>query len=229
MKICITARIVERIKLLFDSVLGIYMYEFVDQSICKELRIECEKILKEVQSRVKEYFTFQFSLIGSGERRLVTRNGGGPFDLDYNLILMKDKQGLINNPKRIKDIFLNAFKEVNRSYGFSFAKNSTSVITSNLVFNKKVEFSFDCAIMCVGNNGNLYKIVFDKPDRYIWNEIKHTKEFNSKYQYLVSCGLFLEIKELYLKKKNMHLRRNDDISSFSILSETVNELFQKNY
>lgn len=203
------------------------MFITVDQKICKELRKACEEILKKVQLCVREYFTFQFFLIGSGEKRLVTRNGDGPFDLDYNLILMKDKQDLVSNPKKIKEIFLNAFQKVNPEYGFSFAKDSTSVITSNLIYGGNVEFSFDCAIMCEGNNGNLYKIVFDKPDRYIWNEIKHTKEFNAKYQCLVDAGLFSVIRDLYLEKKNKYLKRRIEISSFSVLSETVNEIFQK--
>ena len=202
------------------------MFEYVNQRICKELRIECEKILNEVQEMVSEYFTFQFFLIGSGERRLVTRNGKGPFDLDYNLILMKDKKGLINDPKRIKDIFLQAFNEVNPELGFSFAKNSTFVITSQLKLND-LPFSFDCAIMCEGNNGNMYKIVFDKPDRYIWNEIKHTKEFNAKYKYLVDKGLFGKIRELYLERKNEYLSMGTKMSSFSVLCEIVNEMMQK--
>lgn len=202
------------------------MFVPVDQKICKELRIECEKILIAVQELVSEYFTFQFFLIGSGERRLVTRNGNGPFDLDYNLILMKDKKGLVNNPKRIKEIFLNAFNDVNPNLGFSFAKNSTSVITSNLKYGD-LPFSFDCAIMCEGNNGNMYKIVYDKPDNYLWNEIKHTKGFNAKYKFLISKGLFSNVRDLYIEKKNEYLSKGIKMSSFSVLAETVNEMIQK--
>lgn len=199
------------------------MYHFVDQKTCKILRIKCEEILKTVQKELVEYFTFQFLLIGSGERRLVTQNEEGVFDLDYNLILMKDKKGLIDNPKRIKELFLDAFHRAFPKLSF---KNSTSVITSNLCL-EDIVFSFDCAIVCEGNNGNLYKIVFDKPDRYIWNEIRHTKDFNAKYRYLLSENEFPIIRDLYLKKKNQHLRQNDGVQSFSILVETVNEIMQK--
>lgn len=199
------------------------MYHFVDQKTCKTLRIQCEEILKAVQKELAEYFTFQFLLIGSGERRLVTQNEEGVFDLDYNLILMKDKKGLIDNPKRIKELFLDAFHRTFPKLSF---KNSTSVITSNLRLGDIV-FSFDCAIVCEGNNGNLYKIVFDKPDRYIWNEVRHTKDFNARYRYLLSENEFPTIRDLYLKKKNQHLRQNDGVQSFSILVETVNEIMQK--
>lgn len=199
------------------------MYHFVDQKICKTLRIKCEEILKAVQKELAGYFTFQFLLIGSGERRLVTQNEEGIFDLDYNLILMKDKKGLIDNPKRIKELFLNAF---NKAYPKLSFQNSTSVITSCLRLGD-VLFSFDCAIVCEGNNGNLYKIVFDKPDRYIWNEVRHTKDFNARYRYLLSENEFPNIRDLYLKKKNQHLRQNDGVQSFSILVETVNEIMQR--
>ena len=203
------------------------MYEFVNPKICSVLRTECEEILLGVQKELKEFFTFQFYLIGSGEKALVTRNGEkAPFDLDYNLIIMRDKKELINDPKAIKELFLQAFNKVNHKYRFSFAKNSTSVITVRS-FLDDVSFSFDCAIMYEGNNGNMYKIVYDKPDRYIWNEVKHTKEFNAKFKYVRSQLGITEIKALYLEKKNRYLRMQKNLSSFSILSETINELLQK--
>lgn len=204
------------------------MYSFVDQKICINLRNECEIIIKKVQKSVSDYFTFQFYLIGSGERRLVTQNDYGQFDLDYNLILMKDKQELTSNPKQIKEIFLKAFSDNNPTLGFSFAKNSTSVITSKLQLGD-FHFSFDCAIMCEGNNGNLYKIVFDKPERYLWNEVKHTEDFNAKYKFLIKKGEFNNIKELYLEKKNLYFDQKREISSFSVLVETINEILQKRY
>lgn len=43
---------------------------------------------------------------------MVTQNAEEAFDLDYNLILQKDKQGLIDNPQRIKDIVRGAFDRV---------------------------------------------------------------------------------------------------------------------
>lgn len=205
------------------------MYHTVDQKICKELRIKCEEILKGVQDYISEYFTFQFYLIGSGERKLVTQNDNGYFDLDYNLVLMKDKKGLINNPKRIKDIFLDAFNKLNPDLGFSFAQNSTSVITSKLISkinNEKIKFSFDCAIMCEGNSGSMYKIAFVKPDRYLWNEIKDTKDFNAKYSFLVQNGRFKEIKDRYVYMKNLYLENGIKKSSYSILNEVVNDLLK---
>ena len=57
-----------------------------------------------MQVELKDFFTFQFKLIGSGEKQLITENReDGNFDLDYNLILQRDKMNLIN--KTLEMIF----------------------------------------------------------------------------------------------------------------------------
>ena len=38
--------------------------------------------------------------------------------------------------------------------------------------------------------------------------------------------LFPQFKERYLELKNMHLRQQDDVKSFSIFLETLNEFYQ---
>ena len=207
------------------------MFSYVeDKELRGDLRSACEEIITNVQkSFLRDYFTFQFKLIGSGDNRLITQNGkNGEFDLDYNFILQKDKQGLINNPKKIKELFIDAFNEANPKLGFNPANNSHSVITSRLVIGGRLFFSFDVAIMCEGNNGNYYKIVYDKHSgRYLWNEVKSSRGYQEKMTVLKRIGKWPEIKDLYLYKKNMHLRNGDNIVSFSILLETLNELCNK--
>ncbi len=204
------------------------MYHYIeDKEIRTELRVACEEIILNVQkSFLRDYFTFEFKLIGSGETRLITQNGDtGEFDLDYNFILQKDKKELISNPKKIKELFIEAFNEVNPNLGFKPANNSRSVITSRLVRNNRLYFSFDVAILCEGNNGNYYKIIYDKQsDRYLWNEVKSSRGYQEKMSILKRNGQWLKIKDLYLKKKNMYLCNNSERSSFSILLETLNEL-----
>ena len=160
------------------------MYSFVeDKRELKEIREVCEQIIKSIQSSwLKEYFTFQFNLIGSGGVKLVTRNGSdGEYDLDYNLIIQKDKQNLFSNPKRIKEIFIEAFNDVNPNFGFKNAENSSSVITSKLVYDNRLYFSFDVAILCEGYNGNYLKITQNKKtSQYYWSEIKSSRNYKSK-------------------------------------------------
>lgn len=204
------------------------MYKYVSKEERDSLAKACEAIILDVQKIVKEYFTFEYRLIGSGEKRLITRNGeSGPFDLDYNFILKKDKQELSSYPEKIKNIFINAFNEVNPELSFKYASNSTSVITSKLVLDGKLEFSFDVAIMIEGNNGNLYKLIFDKiSGRYLWNEVRKTKDYSAKFKSIKDEGYWNDFKERYLYNKNLHLTRNEETPSFSVFLETLNEYFQ---
>ena len=57
-------------------------YEFVPKSEYLPVRIGLEKILKEVQNIIRDEFTFQFRLVGSGNKHLITReiNGNKGFD-----------------------------------------------------------------------------------------------------------------------------------------------------
>ena len=87
-------------------------YKFAKQKEVKELEIWCMDILHAVQEEIRDYFTFDIRLIGSGDKRLVTQNSDESFDLDYNIILQRDKKGLLNNPKQIKDIFVSKFNKV---------------------------------------------------------------------------------------------------------------------
>ncbi|MBU1094223.1 MAG: hypothetical protein KKH01_07155 [Firmicutes bacterium] len=204
------------------------MYKYVSKEERDSLAKACEDIILNVQKSVKEYFTFEYRLIGSGEKRLITRNGeSGPFDLDFNFILKKDKKELSSFPEKIKNIFINAFNEVNPEFNFKFASNSTSVIASKLVLNGEQKFSFDVAIMIEGNNGNLYKLIFDKTSgRYLWNEVRKTKNYGVKFKRIKEEGYWEDFKERYLHNKNLHLTRNEETPSFSVFLETLNEYFQ---
>lgn len=201
-----------------------------DKSVISELKSICEDIIKSVQkSALKDFFTFQFNLIGSGSTNLITQNGdNGEYDLDYNFILQKDKKNLFSKPEKIKNLFIQAFNEENPKLGFKCAENSTSVITSKLVYGNKLFFSFDVAILCEGYNGNYLKIKYSKSGgQYYWNEIKSSRNYQQKIKELKKIGAWNETRELYLHKKNMHLERHEDISSFSVLLEALNELCQK--
>ena len=204
------------------------MYSFVTNKQEKnELRCACEQIIKNVQrSSLKEYFTFQFELIGSGSLNILTKNGeNGEYDLDYNLIIQKDKQGLIDNPKRIKDLFMKAFNEANPTLGFKSPENSTSVITSKLIYDDRLHFSFDVAIMCEGYDGDYLKIKYNRSnDLYYWNQVKDSSGYKTKIKALKSMNLWVEAKERYLEKKNMYLKRNEEKASFSILLEVLKEM-----
>lgn len=201
-------------------------YKFANQKQVRELTAWCMDILHEVQNEVKDYFTFDIRLIGSGDKRLVTQNENEAFDLDYNIILQKDKKGLLDNPKQIKEIFVKRFQNVLQKYvsNYYHVCDSTSVITAKIVSNNKLSFSFDVAIIVEGDNGYFYRLINDKnTGRYIWNQVKKSASYMERFKVVKDSGQWIKFKERYLQLKNMHLSRRDDVKSFSIFLETLNE------
>ena len=69
-------------------------YEFVTKSEYTPVRNKFEKIIKEIQKEMKPEYTFQFYLIGSGRKKLITREIGSNkgFDFDYNFSVQKNKR-----------------------------------------------------------------------------------------------------------------------------------------
>lgn len=201
-------------------------YKFANQKEVKELEIWCMAILHAVQEEIRDYFTFDIRLIGSGDKRLVTQNSDESFDLDYNIILQRDKKGLLNNPKQIKDIFVRKFNKVLKEYvsDYSHTSDSTSVITVKLIRNNKLHFSFDVAIVVEGDDGLFYRLINDKTTgRYIWNQVKQSSNYFERFKIVKASGDWLKFKQRYLELKNLHLKRQDGVKSFSIFLETLNE------
>ncbi len=204
-------------------------YRFANQNDVKELEQWCMGILHRVQDEVRDYFTFDIRLIGSGDKRLVTQNSDESFDLDYNIILQKDKKGLLDNPRQIKELFVKRFKvilEENVS-GYNYVSDSTSVITAKLIRNNKIEFSFDVAIMVEGDDGYFYRLIHDKgTNRYIWNQVKQSANYFERFKAVKENGYWMAFKRRYLELKNIYLSKQDRRKSFSIFLETLNEFYK---
>lgn len=80
------------------------MIKIVDEAECRKYRSDCSITLKKVCSRLKEKgISAQFTLVGSGARNMVTRNGNGPFDLDYNLEIIKAPDEYWNDLRHLKN------------------------------------------------------------------------------------------------------------------------------
>lgn len=134
----------------------ISMYEYVKKSEYAPVRKELEQIINRVQVYMRKNYglAFQFRLIGSGQRHLVTRIKGGNrgYDFDYNVILTSPGDGYLYRAKIIKDEFMTAFKAALQGTKYSFPQDSTSSITIK-VYDKgktKIEHSCDFAIVYYG-------------------------------------------------------------------------------
>ena len=211
-------------------------YEFVSKSEYRPVRVELEEILKKVQNIVRDEFTFQFKLVGSGKRHLITReiNGNKGFDFDYNLILNYSKlnNSFINDPKTVKSILMNAFKQAIKGTNYSNPEDSTTSITIKVkdIENSKIIHSCDFAIIYYPNKGqdDCYKYIrFNKPTNYTWETREISKNINVKLEWLKNnvSNYWNLIKEKYLKLKNNNTDTNKH--SFQLYYETINNLYDE--
>ena len=211
------------------------MYEYVVDKEVKRYRSDCSNTMEQLRDLLNEKYDIntQFSLVGSGgdSRNMVTRNGDGPFDLDYNLVIISMPNEYWNNLKMLKDRVRDSLNKVVDNTWFSDGKDSRSVITSILHFkdSTEIEFSFDIAILTRNSNGNLCRLIHNNKgcwnENFTWNEVPHSKNVKDKADKLKRNGLWNLLRDVYLDKKNMCLSRGDkNHPSFVIYVESVNEV-----
>lgn len=114
------------------------MYEYVNDATIQPYRKYCTAILTELRDALnnEREIKTEFYLVGSGAKNLVTRNGNGSFDLDYNLSILSMPNQYWNDLKQLKDIVRNTLNHIVDDTLFSDGQDSKSVITSNLILKK---------------------------------------------------------------------------------------------
>ena len=212
------------------------MFRIVDEAECRRYRSDCSAVLKQVCSMLKEKgISAQFTLVGSGARNMVTRNGDGPFDLDYNLEIIKASEEYWNDLRHLKDTIRILLDKAEKLNCFSESQDSTSCLTALLHFkdDPTVKFKFDIAIVSRNSKGKLCRLIHSKnawgygKDQYVWNEIPDSHDIAQKARRLKAEGLWLTVRDQYIDRKNMYLSRrwDKDHPSFIAYIETVNEIY----
>lgn len=213
------------------------MYELVSEAESKKYRNVCSSVLTETCRLLKEDYdvSAQFFLVGSGARNLITRNGNGPYDLDYNINIIKAPKELWNDLSKLKNAVRLSLNKTN-GFDFSDAQDSTSVLTCLLYFKNEpqVEFSFDVAIVTEDNNGSYLRLTHNKMyygfngGQYTWNEVPKSYNVSKKAAQIKKAHQWELVRERYVEKKNMYLRRWDaNHPSFVVYIEAVNEIYNK--
>lgn len=95
---------------------------------------------------------------------MVTRNGNGPFDLDYNLEIIKAPDEYWNDLRHLKNTVRILLDKAEGLTCFSESQDSTSCLTALLHFKDEpaVEFSFDVAIVAKNSDGTLCRLIHNK-------------------------------------------------------------------
>ena len=213
-----------------------YMFKLVYESEYKPYRKKCAEILTKVCKMLKDEKNIiaQFTLIGSGARNLVTRNGNGYFDLDYNLEIIKAPDEYWDNPRKLKETVRVYLDRASGVMHFSESQNSTVALTVLLFsFNENVAFKFDVALIRRNRNGALCRLVNNKlwsfngtQGQYVWNEVRDSHNVKEKAYKIKKAGKWILVRERYVEMKNDYLSKQDiDHPSFIVYIETVNEIY----
>lgn len=211
-------------------------YEYVSKSEYAPVRKELEQIISRLQDEMRKSYglTFQFRLIGSGQRHLVTRIKGGNkgYDFDYNLILSPPEDGYRYIAKVIKQEFMDALKIALKRTKYSFPKDSTSSITIKVVDKngKKIEHSCDFAIIYYGandgNDGYFYLRNNKRQQSYQFVFRAFNPNIDERVQEIIEDDGWSYIREEYLLLKNIN---GSNKPSFSLYAEAVNNVYNQMY
>lgn len=208
------------------------MYEFVSKKEYRLMREEIEEIIKSVQKILKKKnskLTFQFHLVGSAGRHLITRikDGNAGYDFDYNLILNPNCDW--HEYARVRKDFFKAFQEAIKGTKFNKIEDSTSVITIKQVSKKKIFVGCDFSIIFYPDNDlDYYQYAkLDKTtNKYIWETRSISKNCTKKLCWLKDKyeNIWNDIKEEYLKLKNNNPQNKH---SYVLFHEAVNNIYNQ--
>lgn len=212
------------------------MYHYVEnKEFLKEAHELCRKILNKVVGiLLNKGISSQAVLVGSGGRNMVTQNGNGDVDFDFNLLIQKCN--FIKDCKRIKNIVRKACNEVMKSFGYQDVKDSTSCITTckmSLKEYQNIKFSIDLCVVRKDEDDAWHRLIHDKAsnpqkDRYFWNIAPNSSAIASKAQRIKKAGAWSKVRQRYLEIKNRYLKKQDtNHLSFICYIEAVNEIYNE--
>lgn len=199
----------------------------------KAVFADAVELIREIQDAVRDEFTFQYRVVGSYRRNMVTYDAKSNtgYDLDFDLIINDEDERF--TAKEIKKILQRAMNQAAKRHGYDFPEDSTRVLTMKCKDrkNSKVLHSIDFAVTNEyidedGYIGRQYSHYDKSANRYIWCEQPNGEyDLPDRMDLIKDEGLWDELKRYYLKKKN----ENDDpnLHSRQLFSMAVNELFQR--
>jgi len=189
-------------------------------------------ILHETQDIVRDKFTFSFRPVGSYSRNMITYNTKSNigFDFDINIEVNDDDEHY--TAQEIKNTIRNALHSVVKKYGYSFAEDSTRVLTIKFIDHEHSRILHSCDFAIVNNwveNGEHFQeyIHFNKRTKsYTWQmQSKGYPLLPEKINWLKGQGYWNDLRDYYLYKKNTNSDSN--VRSRTLFAISVQELCQK--
>ena len=210
------------------------MYEYVsDREFLSRIRTEAGEILQDLchNLKVDHDIGARFFMVGSGARRLITRNANQPVDLDYNLEIVRCED--FDDCRYLKECVRKSFDKVLRAHGWCTCQDSTAVLTAKHPyrdFNPRNQYAIDVCII-MQDDGHYHRLIHKKAhwpcdDEYYWNIGPNSRELKEKEEYIRKHGKWELVRDQYLRLKNHYLTQNaHDHPSFICYTEAVNNVY----
>ncbi len=190
-------------------------------------------LLNELQILLRDKFTFQYSIVGSYSRNMITYDtkSNVGYDFDFNIEINDYDQEY--SADQIKKLIMNGLNKIVKKYDYSNAKDSTRVITIKKIDHKNSRILSSCDLCIVNNfeddaeNECQELIVFDKKtNHYIWNEQSEGYYMlPDKIDWLKENDLWQEVRDRYIKLKNEN--EDSNVHSRTLFANAVHQMCQK--
>ena len=209
-----------------------YHFEYVSKNskIVKSAYRNLIEIIKLAQDELRNEFTFQYRIVGSYSRNMMTYDpkSNKGFDFDVNIYPNIEKNRF--SAKAIKTKLIKAINKHAKDFGYSHAEDSTRVITIKVkdTENSKIKHSVDFAIVNdytddEGYDHQKYIRFNKKSNQYEWQEQDGGfYEIDDKIEWIKDEDLWNELREIYLFRKNNNNDKNKH--SRSLFAEAVNNI-----
>lgn len=207
-----------------------YHFEYVSRKELNPVMDELTELIHRVQDNLRNKFTFQYQFVGSVRRKMVTQDPRSNIGFDFDVNIMVNDPDENYSAEEIKRLLMGAFDKYAWQYGYDCCEDSTRVFTIKVKdrFRSRIRYSCDFAIVYDCSNNRQQYIRFNKKNRsYSWEyQPDGFHRLEEKTDFCRQNGLWPEVRELYLYKKN----HNPDINkkSRSIFAETVHQICQQN-
>ncbi|MDR1748869.1 MAG: hypothetical protein LBR47_07400 [Spirochaetaceae bacterium] len=187
----------------------------ISKKKCRIARTRAFKLLSDIQKELKDHYTFQYQLVGSGKWGTMVEDKDGKYDLDYQLLLTKNskvfKKNKFNDPGIIKKSFLNAFNK-HKCTGEVFDDSTTAITLRN---ENEKPFSVDFVLLKINPEYNEIirrnnKKETPSVNEYTWNKLD--SDHGELYSFFknLSSEQKRKIVDKVIENKNIHKNMNEN-------------------
>ncbi|MBU1093235.1 MAG: hypothetical protein KKH01_02100 [Firmicutes bacterium] len=200
--------------------------EYLSKNETKVNRQEFKNFFDKLTKKLGNEWSISYRLVGSAKRNLVLVGNEG-YDLDYHIYLQKSPN---LSDKDIKLKFKSELDNIIETYNLTPCEDSTHVLTTKRLENKKLIYAYDVAIMRKNKNDEYLILKNEKTDNngngpYHFVEVPKASDFANKYNMISGVEQWKKLRSIYKGKRESQQSLSKDLRkhSFSLLIEAVNE------